>query len=139
MLADKSQVTDYIPQKSPMVMVDGLLDHTSVSCTSCFSIETKNIFCKNGLFHEPGLIENIAQTAALHSGYMAKKQNTEIKKGFIGAVKRLKIYELAKVNDTLTTTISILNQVMNAAIVKGEVHVDNKLIAVCEMSIFTQE
>lgn len=139
MLADKSQVTDYIPQRPPMVMVDGLLDHTSTSCTSCFKIETENVFCKNGLFHEPGLIENIAQTAALHSGYMAKSQNTEINKGFIGAVKRLKINELAKVNDTLTTTISILNQVMSAAIVKGVVHINDKLIAVCEMSIFTQE
>lgn len=139
MLIDKLQVTDYIPQKSPMVMVDGLINYTAASCTSFLNIEAENIFCKNGIFHEPGIIENIAQTAALHSGYQAKLNETEVKKGFIGAVKRLKIYELPVVNDKLNTTITILNQVMSAAIIKGEIHINDKLIAVCEMSIFNQE
>jgi len=102
-------------------------------------VETENIFCKNGIFHEPGLIENIAQTAALQAGYIAKIENRNVKKGYIGSVKHLKIYHLPKTNDSLRTTVTILNQLLNAAIIKGEIRVNDKLVAECEMTIFTIE
>lgn len=120
-------------------MVDGLVYHDDTKSISSLTVKDDNVFTKNGLFQEAGIIENIAQTAALREGYLTKMENETVKKGFIGAVKRLKIYGLPKTNSTLKTTITILNQVMSAVIISGEVHVNNQLLAACEMTIFTDE
>jgi 3-hydroxyacyl-[acyl-carrier-protein] dehydratase len=122
-----------------MVMVHTLEEHYENKSTSGMLVEAENIFSKNGIFHEPGLIENIAQTAALQAGYMAKIKDKNVKKGYIGSVKHLKIYHLPKTNETLRTTVTILNQLLNAAIIKGEIRVNDKLVAECEMTIFTIE
>lgn len=137
MLINKHQVQSFIPQKSPFVMVDELLESNQQKSVSQFLITKENIFCKEDFFHESGLIENIAQTAALSAGYQAREKNEAVEKGFIGAVKRLKIYKLPLVGDTLTTSVQVLNNVMNASIIKGEIKINDVLIAACELTIFT--
>ena len=128
-----------IPQKPPMAMVDGLIAHDDTTTTSRLALNKQNIFCKNGFFHEPGLIENIAQTAALRAGYIANKNEVDPQLGFIGAVKRMHIFELPKHTDIIHTKITVLNQLMNASIIKGKVYVGQKIIAEGEMTIFIKE
>jgi len=48
------KVFEMIPQKPPMVMIDSLLEHDEVRSLSSFFILSENIFCKDGLFTEPG-------------------------------------------------------------------------------------
>ncbi len=139
MLLEKSEVFNLIPQKPPMAMVDGLIAHDETTTTSRLALNKQNIFCKNGFFHEPGLIENIAQTVALRAGYIAKKNNADPQLGFIGAVKRMHIFELPCDTDILHTKITVLNQLMNASFIKGEVYVGSKIMAKGEMTIFKQE
>lgn len=139
MLLEKTEVLNIIPQKPPMSMVDGLITHDDTTTTSKLTLSTQNIFCKNGFFQEPGLIENIAQTAALRAGYIANQNNLDPSIGFIGAVKRLKIFELPKYTDVIHTKITVLNQLMNASIIKGEVYVGSKTMAEGEMTIFIKE
>ena len=139
MLVEKEVVEQLIPQKCPMVMVDGLIEQTETSTTSRFNLNPSNIFCKNGYFTEAGLIENIAQTAALRSGYEAMLKNQKPLVGFIGSLKRINIHELPQDTDTLKTTITILNSLMNVLIIKGEVLCKGSLMAEGEMNIFLQE
>lgn len=139
MIAEKQDVLQMIPQKTPMNMVDGLIDSDETSTTSRLALTNRNIFCKNGYFQEPGLIENIAQTAALRAGYEALQKKTKATVGFIGAIKRMKIYALPNDSSVLHTTITVLTEVTNATIIRGEVHTDSKLLASGEMSIFKQE
>ena len=139
MLVEKAEIHHYIPQKAPMVMVDQLLNSDEKKTTSNLTISAENIFCTEGCFTEPGIIENMAQTAALHAGYEAKSKHEKVKVGFIGAVKKLNINKLPKVNSTIETIITIINNFGNILIVKGEVNLDGELMAKCEMSIFTQE
>ena len=120
-------------------MVDGLLESDQEKTVSTLTIEPDNIFVEEGLFKEPGLIENIAQTAALRAGYEADKNNEKPKVGFIGSVKRMKIYSLPKVGETLNTRLTILMEMENISVIKGEVMVNDKLIAEGEMNIFLQE
>jgi len=138
MLVDKNKVLELIPQKHPMVMVDGLISNEETVTISTLSINKSNLFCSNGYFQEPGLIENIAQTAALRAGYEAMMLREKPAVGFIGSVKRLNIYELPKDSDTLKTKITILNQLMNVLIIKGEVMVNTRLMAEGEINIFLQ-
>jgi|AntAceMinimDraft_17_1070374.scaffolds.fasta_scaffold22482_3 3-hydroxymyristoyl/3-hydroxydecanoyl-(acyl carrier protein) dehydratase len=139
MLAKKNNIIDLIPQKFPMVMVDGLISNDEDVTVSKLQLNEFNIFCSDGYFHEPGLIENIAQTAALRSGYEAAENHEEPVVGYIGSVKRMIIKDLPKDNDTLKTKITIINRLMNVLIIQGEVMVDTKLMAEGEMNIFLQQ
>jgi len=138
MLAGKSEIRDMIPQAPPMVMVDGLVASDSESTVSRLALDKDNIFCQDGYFREPGLIENVAQTAALRAGYKARESGTDVKKGFIGAVKNFTIYQLPPDDAVLQTKVTIVSKLMNAMIIKGQVFSDDTLIAEGEMSIFEQ-
>lgn len=139
MLVEKEKVIQLIPQKYPMAMVDGLIEQTEDSTTSRLILNSSNIFCEDGFFIEAGLVENMAQTAALRSGYEAATKNQKPSLGFIGSLKRMKIYKLPQDTDTLETTITVLNSLMNVLIIKGEVFCKGSLMAKGEMNIFLQE
>jgi predicted hotdog family 3-hydroxylacyl-ACP dehydratase len=138
-IADKKDVLRLIPQKGSMVQVSGILDYGNDWITSVHNLSSLNLFCKNGRFTEPGLVENIAQTTALMAGWEADQKGEEVKVGFIGAIKKCHIYNLPNENETLQTTIKVISRFGNATIVKGEVFVNEQIIAEAELSIFTQE
>ena len=129
-----------IPQKSPIEMVDKLWNHNETSTTSGLLIKDKNIFSENGFFKEPGIVENIAQTAALHVGYavyLLEKKGEKITPpiGFIGAIKRLLIHSLPMVGEELRTTIEITHNVFDVTLIKGTSFCNDKTVAECEMKI----
>lgn len=117
-------------------MVDRLLHATEKTVGSSFVIKAGNVFVKNGLFQEAGLMENIAQTAALKVGYTAHLSGNPVENGYIGSVKNLEVFELPKINDELLTEINIEDIVFNVTILSGNIRVDDKLIACCEMKVF---
>ena len=119
-------------------MVDWLSepDADEKICRSVLQILEGNIFVENGLFSEPGLIENIAQTAAARIGYICSKQNKPVPLGYIGAVQHLEIVDLPKIKDEIETEITIKNEVFNVTIVEGKVMCNGKTMAHCEMKIF---
>lgn len=122
-----------------MVMVSELISVSDQKAISQFSFTNNNIFCDEGYLQEPGIIENIAQTAAAMTGYNAKKNNEEVKRGFIGSVNKLQIFNLPKSGIVLETEVSIVNQVMNVHIIKGVVRQNKVVMAECEMKIFLEE
>jgi 3-hydroxyacyl-[acyl-carrier-protein] dehydratase len=138
-LVDKSQITEYIPQKSPIVMIDTLNYCEGNVTKTTFLIEASNIFVKDNVLHEPGIIENIAQTAAAKAGYEVKKLGKEPVLGFIGAIKDLKIHSFPKVGDLLETTVTIKNEVMDVTIIEGISTCGGIKVAECEMKIFIQK
>lgn len=132
-------VLNLIPQRPPIVMIDSLLDADDTFALTGLTIHENNIFVEEGVLKEPGLVENIAQTAAAMTGYEAVKKNESVKIGFIGAVKNLQIFHHPKVGSTLQTTVRVNNQVLNVSIIKGEVREGETLVAECEMKIFLEE
>jgi predicted hotdog family 3-hydroxylacyl-ACP dehydratase len=139
MLVEKTDVLRFIPQQPPMVMVDGLIASDEFQSRSSLVLSEKNIFCEDGFFTEAGLIENMAQTAALRAGYEAQTKGEKVKTGFIGAVKNFTLHQLPKDNSTLTTTINLTHNFGNITLIKGEVWSNSVLLAEAELSIFTQE
>lgn len=122
-----------------MVMVDALIAASLKSATSSFKIKEENIFLTGGQIDTPGLIENIAQTAAASAGYQFKENNLPVKIGFIGSIKKLLIHDWPKVGDELITTIEEINEVMSVKIIQGKISCNEKEIASCEMKIFLME
>jgi len=132
-------IIDLIPQRPPMVMIDQLLCCNTDITTTMLTIRTDNVFCKDGIFHESGLIENIAQTAAARAGFIALQKNEKPAVGFIGSVKRLKIVSLPIVNSQIISTVEAMHDIGNVSIIKGTIKQADIIIAECEMNIFLEE
>jgi len=138
-ICNATEIQKLIPQQPPMVMVNKLISCCDGKTVSAFMVDKENIFCENGVFTEPGLIENIAQTAAAGVGYQlmsAHAADTEIPIGYIGAIKNLKIHFLPPVGHEIQTEVQIEHQVMNATIITGKIRSENNLAMECEMKIF---
>lgn len=129
-------ITDLIPQRHPFVMIGNLVHCDDTLARTTFTIQEENIFVQNGFLQEPGLVENIAQTAAARMGYLCKAENKPVPVGFIGAVQQLSITGLPAVQQQITTEIIIKNQVFDVTIITGKVSCGDQLLASCEMKIF---
>ena len=124
-----------IPQRRPFVMIDRLLSFDEIESSTDFVIKEDNIFCKDGLFLETGIMENIAQTCAARIGYININNNESVKIGVIGSIKDLIITKLPKVGTTLVTKVKVLSEVFAITLVEAEVYDNDELIAKCEMKI----
>ena len=128
-------ILDLIPQRPPMVMIDALTRADErMACGSLF-ITASNMFCENGKFAEPGLIEFIAQSAAAYTGFKNKTASTGVTEGYIGAIKNLVIYDLPAAVSTIVSEIIVENEIVGYTIITGRVYFGNKLMAECEMRI----
>ncbi len=136
MLASGIEILEFIPQRSPMVMIDKLLFSNNEKTVSGLSIDEDCIFCENGHLSESGLVENIAQTAAAGVGYLCKMENKKVPIGFIASIKNLNVFHLPHAKDELRTEVTIINEVMDVTIINGTVHCKEILMAECEMRIF---
>lgn len=135
----QDEIVEFIPQRAPIIMVDeffGISDNVSVSG---FTISEDNIFCECGAFSECGVIEHIAQSAAMRMGYIYKNASKDIPLGYIGAINKFKIYHLPKIGERLRTEIRIEQQIMNISLISAVVKIDNLLVADCQMKIYLQE
>ena len=138
-LVRKENITDYIPQRNPIVMIDTLNYCEDNITKTSFEIREDNIFVQDGILQEPGIIENIAQTAAAKAGYEVKKYGAEPLIGFIGAIKDLVIYKLPEIGDLLETMVTFKMEVMGITLVEGLSTCNGTKIASCAMKIFIQK
>jgi predicted hotdog family 3-hydroxylacyl-ACP dehydratase len=125
-----------IPQKRPFVMVSKLLFTDDEITRSSFLLDMDNVLVKNGYFQEAGLLENMAQTAALGAGYIAMAENKPVIAGYIGAVNNFEVFGLPSAGDELITETRIENRIFNVTVVSGKVWNKGELIAACEMKVF---
>ncbi len=132
-------IKNILPQQEPFVMVDSLLHCDEIITKTNLLVSEKNIFVRDNVFTEPGIVENIAQTCAARMGYVNTVINKgEVKIGFIGSVKNLYFYDFPKVGDRIVTTVEVKNEVFNILLVKATINNGDKIIAECEMKISEQ-
>ncbi|KAF0199935.1 MAG: hypothetical protein FD166_363 [Bacteroidetes bacterium] len=130
------ELLQLIPQRPPFVMIDTLLSAGGNSAETSLTITEDNLFLEKGMFREPGLIENIAQSAAAMNGFSEHSTGGEAKVGFIAGIKDLKIYKLPILGQTISTRIDFMDQVLEFQIVRGRIFDNNDIFAECEMKIF---
>ena len=121
-----TNISHLIPQKAPFKMVSTLEHFLEKEVVSSFTITKKNLFTKNNYFTEPGLIENMAQTVALHTGYDYFLKGKDAPTGYIGSIKKVTIERLPKVNETIITKATILVEMMGVTMVDVVVFDTNK-------------
>ena len=60
-----------------MEMVDTLIYHDEEKTTTGFLIQKDNIFVEDGVLTEEGIIENMAQSSALRTGWIGTSEKGE--------------------------------------------------------------
>lgn len=134
----QAEIIAYIPQRYPFVMVDEVVQADEKLSKTTFLVNEGHLFVEDGCFTEPGLVENMAQTAAAGTGYRYQMIGETVPIGFIGALKNLKVHKLPVIGDVLETEIEILHKVLSVYVVEARVSVGGELVASCEMKIFEQ-
>ena len=142
-------ITNYLPHRAPMLMVDMILVMDEEKVDTVFEIKADNIFVHNGILTESGLIENAAQTC---SSIVAKDyfvdENNEDKAdvdvvGFISAIKTLKIHALPAVGSTIVTKARLASKFVTDTYSLCTMHFDisceEQLLCEGEINLFIQE
>ena len=132
-LFDKDFVENLLPQKFPFVMVDKMYSFTETSLISGLKIQKDNIFFQNDIFLESGLIEHMAQSVALHTGYQFYLKQEPAPTGYIGSIKNVEIKVLPKLHDEIQTTVSILQEFGGITLVDIVTKLNNIEIATGQM------
>jgi len=132
-ITDEHFILDLIPQKRPFVMVDKLIYFSEAKIVSGFQIKKDNLFARNSIFNAAGLIENMAQTIALHTGYQYYLIKEPAPTGYIGAIKKVEIKALPSTNQELLTTVTILHDIMGVTLVRAEIECNSEIVAFSEM------
>lgn len=116
-----TEITHLIPQKTPFVMVDTLVEFNKESLVSSFEVKSDNLFIEDNYLQEPGLIENMAQTVALHTGFDYFLKEEPAPTGYIGSIKKVEVIELPQLGDVITTEAKILHEFMGVTMVEVKV------------------
>jgi predicted hotdog family 3-hydroxylacyl-ACP dehydratase len=131
----REQIAEIIPQKAPFVMIDNLVEATGEMFESNFTVRNENIFLRDNQLTEPALIENIAQTCAAGFASLQKDQQGEPKIGFIGGITKLQVHSLPVIHEQVDTRVTVLYQLDQVFLVKGESFCSGKMLLECEMKI----
>lgn len=132
-ILDKTFVENLIPQKSPFVMVDKLLFFEENKIIAGLTIPQENIFTLNSVFQEAGLVEHMAQSVALYTGYQYYLQNEPAPTGYIGSIKTIIINRLPKLGENVETTVSVLQEFMGVTLVDIISKVNDEIIGSSQM------
>lgn len=138
-ITDLALIKKLIPHREPMIMVDALLYVDNSKAVSELTVINSNIFVENNTFSETGLIEHMAQTAALLTGYKYQSENLPIKEGFIAAIKNLKLESLPCTTDVISTDATILYELAQMTIVQLTSSIKGQSIASAEMTLVLKE
>ena len=131
-------ITELIPQRPPMVLVDALLHCEHTYAETAFTVPVEGVFVTHGALTASGLVENMAQTTAARIGYLAlygPQAGETIRIGVIGAVKRLEINYLPTVGSLLHTRVDLLEEWGDMILAKLAVQEGGQLCASCEMLV----
>jgi len=133
------EIFQLIPQRPPIVMVDKFYGVEGDTSCSGLTVTAENLFCKDGVLQETGVIEHIAQSAAARVGYIALQQKEPVPLGFIGSVDKMKIYHLPTVGNELKTEITVMQEVGDITLISAQVKSEETLIAEGRMKIFLKK
>lgn len=138
MLATKNDIIRFIPQRDPIIMVHNLIEASDDHAITQLYVSEDNVFASDGFMAEPGLIENIAQTAAVHVGFSCMQKGVPIPIGYIASIRNLRVHRVPELNSMLTTTVRITNKVLDVTVAVGEVTLNEEVLCSCEMRIFAK-
>lgn len=134
LISSQEAIGKLIPQQPPFVLVDTLMTFGPDHIVAGFDIPEQHVLVDaKGFLTEAGVIEHFAQSIALHQGYESALQHMPPPVGYIGSIKNFEIYRLPRAGEQLRTQITIVQRLFGVTAVRGEVKLNDEVIAVGEM------
>jgi 3-hydroxyacyl-[acyl-carrier-protein] dehydratase len=130
------EIVNALPHKKPFVMVDELISIDDFKTVASLTIIESNIFVKDGLFCEPGLIEHVAQSAGLKPTIEALQRGENVPLGYFASISNFKLFQLPKVETVIETTVINETIISNAIKVRAITKSNQGLICEAEMSFY---
>ena len=127
---DNISASEILPQREPFVFVDRLVHYDERETVTAFTVPAEHLLVAAGDLTAPGILENMAQSSAARIGYLCKLiLHVPVRVGYIGAIRKFRVYRLPAVGETLTTTILFREDVFGISLVDAVVRVGEDLIA----------
>ena len=124
-----------LPQRPPFVLVDGIKEHETAVTKAHFLIPKDHILIEHGKLSAYGLLENMAQAAALRSGYESLEKGENPKTGFIGTITNAIVHALPEAGTEVITTVHQTNQILNFILIECTAKSGDLVLAECAMKI----
>ncbi|MBD79181.1 MAG: hypothetical protein CL840_09695 [Crocinitomicaceae bacterium] len=112
-----SNVTKLLPHQHPFVLISHLVEMVGNRAITQFKIPKDHLLIENGYLSETGLLENLAQTAALSAGfaYFTGKEpemgSYQPPMGYMGSIKKIQIQRIPHYSEKLETRTVLLKSI----------------------------
>ncbi|MCP4176368.1 MAG: radical SAM protein [bacterium] len=130
-------VKKIIPQTLSMQMIDYITKIGDKTVETEMTVRNDNPFLdENKFLSESAYPEIIAQTVASANGFYALGHGLEQGIGYVIGIKKLKVYDHAKLGDKLRVKMYKAAKFGNYGIVEGIVYLGDKILAQGELKLF---
>jgi len=132
-------ILDLIPQRKPFVFVHSYYGEDQGVFYTGYLPESGTLFTEDGYFAETGMIEHMAQSAAVIIGYSFKSKGEVTPVGFIGAVSKFELNKRPLVGEELFTETRIVAKFGDISLVECIIRSNDVRVASGELKIFLQK
>ena len=141
-----TNVTKLLPHQDPFVLISHLVEMVGSMAITQFVISEDHILIENEYLSEVGLLENLAQTAALSAGYAYfTNQSTEMDQyeapmGYMGSIKKIQMKRQPHYSEKLETRTLLIRSIRSdqteVVFCIGKVCSGNEVLAHGEFKLF---
>jgi predicted hotdog family 3-hydroxylacyl-ACP dehydratase len=126
-----------IPHRSPVLLIDRLIQFENLSGIVESVIRDDNVFLKeNGELEQCAMMELIAQSFAVVKGYSDLINGKPIGMGFLVGVKDMKFMGSARKRETLHIAIEVTGETGDFALAEGKVRYGDDVIATGNLMVW---
>ncbi len=135
-IAAPGPVTDYLPHRPPMLLIDDIVEVTELGAVCRTTIHPGCVFAIDGLVHPSAMIEFVAQTCAIYVGVRGARDGDPPRLGLIMACREVTFaIDSFAVGDELTITATKVFGQKQLAAFTGTVHRGEALCATVQLSV----
>lgn len=133
---DQIPIGNLLPQRPPFLFVDRLMHYDPVETRTEFRIREDTLFVEGGRMRTAGLVEHMAQSSAARIGYICRYiLHVPVKIGYIGNVRKLKVYHHPSVGDLLETTVLFREDIFGITLTDIEIRSAGACIATASLKV----
>lgn len=137
---EAESILDLLPQRPPMVMVDGILSCREDRIETFLKAGRDNIFVAGDSFSEAGMMEMIAQSAAARAGWLLRHGTQgpagPVPVGVIGQIRNFVVRSLPPGGAEIRAEVTVSHDFGSSSVIYGKVYHGNEICAEGEMKIF---
>lgn len=127
---DQIPIGGILPQRAPFTFVDRLERYDDRETVTSFTVPQEHLLVEDGHLTASGILENMAQSSAARIGYLCKYiLHVPVRIGYIGAIRKFRVYRLPAVGETLTTTVILREDVFGISLTDVVVRVGEEIMA----------